>query len=67
LILIKLLTFIKHQHWTPRQRSVPHPLRKIRQNIAARLMATGWFARHVVIDRWFLHAGQPAFQTRGPS
>jgi hypothetical protein len=25
-------------------------------------MATPWFARHVVIDRWFLHAEQPALQ-----
>ncbi len=24
------------------------------------LLASRWFSRHVVIDRWFLHAGQPA-------
>jgi hypothetical protein len=23
-------------------------------------MSVPWFARHVVIDRWFLHAQQPA-------
>lgn len=33
---------------------------KLRRGLAARLLATRWFARHVVIDRWFLHAGQPA-------
>ncbi len=28
--------------------------------IGVRLMGTPWFARHVLLDRWFLHAGQPA-------
>ena len=28
--------------------------------LAARLLATRWFSRHVVLDRWFLHAGEPA-------
>jgi geranylgeranyl reductase family protein len=28
--------------------------------LGARLMAAPWFARRVVIDRWFLHADQPA-------
>jgi menaquinone-9 beta-reductase len=32
----------------------------LRQSLAARLLSTGWFARHVVIDRWFLHADQRA-------
>ena len=32
----------------------------LRQSLAAKLLATGWFARHVVIDRWFLHAQQQA-------
>ena len=31
-----------------------------RQALARPLMASTWFARHVVIDRWFLHSGQPA-------
>ena len=30
--------------------------------LGARLIATSWFARHVVIDRWFLHADQPALR-----
>lgn len=29
-----------------------------RQAIARRLLATGWFTRHIVINRWFLHANQ---------
>ncbi|MGH8711190.1 MAG: hypothetical protein ACREVA_07725, partial [Burkholderiales bacterium] len=33
---------------------------KIRQTVAMKLMRTNWFARHIIIDRWFLHAGQPA-------
>jgi geranylgeranyl reductase family protein len=32
----------------------------LRQSLAAKLLATGWFARHVVIDRWFLHTQQRA-------
>jgi hypothetical protein len=31
---------------------------RLKQAIASRLLATTWFARHVVIDRWFLHASQ---------
>ncbi len=27
--------------------------------LSARLIASRWFARHVVLDRWFLHRGQP--------
>ena len=30
------------------------------QSLGAKLLATDWFARHVVIDRWFLHAQQRA-------
>lgn len=30
----------------------------LRQKVAGKLMTTRWFARHVVIDRWFLHAGR---------
>ena len=33
---------------------------KVRQAVGIKLMRTNWFARHVVIDRWFLHTGQPA-------
>ena len=39
---------------------------EFRQKLAAKLMATRWFARHVVIDRWFLHTGQRAALTRQP-
>jgi flavin-dependent dehydrogenase len=28
--------------------------------IARKLLASSWFVRHLVIDRWFLHAQQPA-------
>jgi menaquinone-9 beta-reductase len=34
--------------------------------LGTRLMATPWFARHVVIDRWFLHAEQLALQLGMP-
>jgi geranylgeranyl reductase family protein len=34
-----------------------------RQALARRLLATRWFTRHVVIDRWFLHANQPALRS----
>ncbi len=30
------------------------------RSLAARLMATGWFARKVVIENWFLHSRQEA-------
>jgi flavin-dependent dehydrogenase len=33
-----------------------------RQAIARRLLATHWFTRHIVINRWFLHAHQPALK-----
>ena len=42
----------------------PRPVSKsllpenIRQKTAVKLMQSSWFARHVVIDRWFLHTGQ---------
>jgi flavin-dependent dehydrogenase len=28
--------------------------------VARRMLASSWFVRHVVIDRWFLHAREPA-------
>jgi len=31
----------------------------LKQWAAARLLATRWFSRHVLIDRWFLRANQP--------
>lgn len=38
---------------------------KLKQKIAARLMASHWFARNVVIERWFLHASQRALVPQG--
>ena len=44
----------------------PHPsnrdglLAGLATRIAPALLASRWFVRHVVIDRWFLHASQPA-------
>lgn len=31
-----------------------------KQRLAARLLGTRWFARHVVVERWFLHRHQTA-------
>ena len=36
---------------------------EIRRPLAASLMATRWFVRHIVVDRWFLHAQQQAVAT----
>jgi flavin-dependent dehydrogenase len=43
----------------PRRGLVPVAFR---QAIARRLLTTHWFTRHVVINRWFLHAHQPALR-----
>ena len=40
--------------WLPQQ---------IRRPLAASLMATRWFVRHIVVDRWFLHAQQQPIAT----
>jgi flavin-dependent dehydrogenase len=32
--------------------------------VGARLMATRWFSRHVLLDRWFLHAAHDALPVR---
>lgn len=34
-----------------------------RQALARRLLATRWFTRHILIDRWFLHSNQPVLRT----
>jgi flavin-dependent dehydrogenase len=34
---------------------------------AGRLLGSPWFARHVVVDRWFTHRAQPALCTDGAS
>jgi menaquinone-9 beta-reductase len=30
--------------------------------LGVRLLETPWFTRHVLLDRWFLHSGQPALR-----
>jgi geranylgeranyl reductase family protein len=34
----------------------------LKRFLGARLMGSGWFARNVVIDSWFLHASTPALE-----
>lgn len=41
--------------------------RGLRHFLAAKLLATQWFDRNVVVDRWFLHAGQPAMAPGRPA
>ena len=36
----------------------------IRHVIAKRLLASPWFSRHVVLNRWFLHTQTPALELR---
>lgn len=33
------------------------------QFLAARLFASRWFSRHVLLDKWFLHSAEPAMAT----
>jgi flavin-dependent dehydrogenase len=41
--------------------SLPHLLPQwLARMVVGRLLASKWFVRHVVLDRWFLHADQPA-------
>jgi geranylgeranyl reductase family protein len=35
----------------------------LKQRVAGKLMAWGWFSRHVVVDRWFLRRWEPALQS----
>jgi geranylgeranyl reductase family protein len=37
---------------------------RLRERIARALLRTRWFARHVVLNRWFLHANEPALALR---
>ncbi|MDE3170550.1 MAG: FAD-dependent monooxygenase [Acidobacteriota bacterium] len=32
------------------------------ESLGRMLLANGWFSRHVVLDRWFLHRNQPALR-----
>jgi menaquinone-9 beta-reductase len=43
--------------------SSPGTASGLKERIAAHLMTTRWFTRHVLINRWFLHAHQPALAT----
>jgi geranylgeranyl reductase family protein len=33
---------------------------RLRQSFARFFLASGWFSRHIVLDRWFLHRSEPA-------
>lgn len=46
-----------HPDRSPRRAAPPLPA-KVQQFLAARLLATRWFSRHVLLDRWFLHNHQ---------
>ncbi len=45
---------------SPAERGISWLPQEIRRPLAASLLATRWFVRHVVVDRWFLHAQQQA-------
>ena len=47
----------------PRPARPPGPLKT---SAGAVLLATAWFARHVVLDRWFLHRGAPGWHRGAP-
>jgi len=36
---------------------------RLRQFLAGRLLASRWFVRRVVVERWFLHAGHPPLKS----
>jgi geranylgeranyl reductase family protein len=49
------------ERFGPRNRQPPGASwlpQAFRQMLAGKLMASRWFSRHVVIDRWFLHAAR---------
>lgn len=35
----------------------------LQRYLGGKLLSSAWFTRHVVLDRWFLHAGQAALRT----
>src|SRR5258707_8888036 len=37
-----------------------------KRSLAAKLLIWPWFARHVVVDRWFLHRHEPALSPSPP-
>jgi menaquinone-9 beta-reductase len=49
------------EDWTTRiGRRLPAQLMN---NFAKALLASGWFSRHIVLDRWFLHRHEPALSS----
>jgi flavin-dependent dehydrogenase len=59
---VRLETRFGRRHPRPPARRIPS---RIRQFVAAWLLANRWFVRRVVLQRWFLHTGQPPL-SRGP-
>jgi len=49
---------------SPRQPGSSWLPQEFRRKLGSRLLASEWFASHVVIDRWFLHAGPRALLSR---
>jgi flavin-dependent dehydrogenase len=37
---------------------------RLRQSFARFFLANGWFSRHIVLDRWFLHRSEPALSVK---
>jgi geranylgeranyl reductase family protein len=37
----------------------------LKRLVAAKLMASRWFSRHIIVDRWFLHSNEPALGSSG--
>lgn len=44
----------------PDRETAPWLPKGLRRSLAAKLLATAWFGRNVVIDRWFLHSARRA-------
>jgi flavin-dependent dehydrogenase len=40
------------------------PASRLREFLSGRLLANRWFVRRVVLEKWFLHAGQPSLASR---
>jgi len=45
-------------HWAARLGG--HVPARLISSVARRLLATNWFSREIVLDRWFLHRNEPA-------